>query len=100
MKDVSVWPLAWALGLLVAITYVLDVALGLLLPGWWVMQDLWKLVIPGFTWLSWGSFVWGLVVAFLSGVYVAVLFVPLYRLFLRRQAPAEQPGHEPYPAAR
>lgn len=97
MKGLSFWPVAWSLGLLAAITYVLDVILGLMLPGWWVMQRFWELIIPGFTWLSWGSFLWGLVVAFLSGVYMAVVFVPLYNYFVRRQEASRQPAQEAHP---
>lgn len=92
----SFWPAFWVSGILLAFTFTLDMVLGLLFPNWWVMQNLWEQVLPGFTFLTWGTFFLGLVESFVGGVYLAVVFVPLYNYFLARssetsKAPAEAP---------
>jgi len=81
----SFWPAFWAGGILVALTFTLDMVMGLLFPDWWVMQRLWEQLLPGFTFLTWGSFFLGLVESFVAGIYFAVVFVPLYNYFLVRE---------------
>lgn len=83
-------PMALALGGVFSITFVLDVLGGLIWPNAWLMYKFWELVLPGFRWLSFGSFLWGLIASFLAGVYVAAVFVPLYNYF-HREAPQESP---------
>lgn len=80
----SFWPTFWASGILIALTFTLDMVFGLLFPNWWVMQNFWEQILPGFTFISWGSFFLGLVESFISGFYLAVVFVPLYNYFLIR----------------
>ncbi|MFO8035194.1 MAG: hypothetical protein R6U57_00990 [Anaerolineales bacterium] len=85
MKNkLSFWPAFWASGILVALTYTLDMMFGLLFPNWWVMQHFWEQLFPGFTFISWGTFFIGLVWSFLSGIYLVIIFVPLYNYFLVR----------------
>ena len=80
----TIKPLGFALGWLLAITFVIDVIGGLLFPNWWTMYRAWELMLPGFTWLNFGSFLYGLIVSFLSGWYIAIVFVPLFNYFNRR----------------
>lgn len=42
------------------------------------MYEVWLNLLPGFTWLTWQSFVLGLVETFLYVMYIGLLFVPLY----------------------
>jgi hypothetical protein len=42
------------------------------------------MVLPGFQWLSPGSFALGLAESFLWGVYVGLVFTPIYNLVARR----------------
>ncbi len=84
MKTIHFWPIAWTLALFAAITFTLDVLLGLLFPNWWVMQKAWELILPGFSFVSWPTFFLGLVESFLGGFSTAVIFVPLYNFFARR----------------
>jgi hypothetical protein len=81
----SFWPAFWASGILAALTFTLDMAFGLLFPNWWVMQHFWEQILPGFTFLTWGSYFLGLVESFVAGIYLAVVFVPLYNVFLARE---------------
>lgn len=82
-------PLNWkvmtcSLGLLGAITFVLCVVYGLLVPEAFHMARVLEIVLPGFKWLSVGSFVLGLVESFLYGAYAGLVFTPIYNYFLRR----------------
>ncbi|MFQ5911764.1 MAG: DUF5676 family membrane protein [Nitrospinota bacterium] len=69
-----------SVGLFLAVSYILCVGTDLLWPGVFQMYRVWAPLLPGFTWISWGAFFLGLVESFLYGWYVALVFVPIYRL--------------------
>jgi hypothetical protein len=48
------------------------------------MYRLWVSLLPGFTWISLGSFVLGLVEVIVYGVFFGLVFAPLYNFFLTR----------------
>lgn len=73
----------WSLGLFLMITYTLCVGFDLLFPGQAMYQS-WLRLLPGFTWLTWQSFLLGLVESFGYGWYVALIFGPLFNFFARR----------------
>jgi len=87
MKTIAIWPLAWTLAVFTAVVFTLDVLAGLLFPNWYVMQKAWEFLLPGFTFISWGSFITGLVESFVGGFLTAVLFVPIYNFFHKRGEP-------------
>ena len=68
-----------AAGFFLAITYVLCVAYDLLFGQH--MYEAWLKLLPGFTWLSWTSFLLGLLETLLYGLYFGLVFVPLYNFF-------------------
>lgn len=72
-----------SLGLFLAITFVLCVGFDLLFPGQAMYQS-WLRLLPGFTWLTWPSFLLGVVESFLYGWYVALIFCPLFNFFAAR----------------
>jgi len=72
--------LGMSLGLFLAVTFALCVGFDLLFPGQ-AMYESWQRLLPGFTWLSWPSFLLGLVESFAYGWYVALVFGPLYNFF-------------------
>jgi hypothetical protein len=72
--------LGLSLGCFLTFTYVLCVAFDLLFPGH-AMYQTWLRLLPGFTWLSWGSFLLGAVETFAYGWYVALVFGPLFNFF-------------------
>ena len=74
----------WALGLFAAVTFVVCVVYGLLVPRTLHMVQLLEIALPGFKWLSLGSFVLGLVESFLYGAYAGLVFVPIYNSVIRR----------------
>lgn len=65
--------------------FALDMLAGVAFPNWWVMQKAWELVLPGFSFISWSSFVVGLAERFIGGFLTALLFVPLYNLIADRK---------------
>ncbi len=69
-----------ALGVFLAITFVLCVLFDLAFPDF-AMNRIWAPLLPGFVWLSWSSVLIGLVESFIYGWYVAIIFVPLYSFF-------------------
>ncbi len=79
----SVFALGMSLGLFLAITFSLCVAFDLMFPHY-AMHGAWHEFLPGFVWLSWGSFAIGIVETFLYGWYAALIFGPLYNLFAGR----------------
>jgi ABC-type Fe3+ transport system permease subunit len=95
MKTLHFWPIAWTLAVFSAVVFTLDIVAGLLFPNWWVMQKAWEVLLPGFTFISWGAFFLGLVESFIGGFLTAVLFVPIYNYFTRREAPKTAPTMKP-----
>jgi hypothetical protein len=74
-------PLGNTLSLVLLLSYLLCVGFGLLAPKQLHMHEAWAPLLPGFEWLTWKGFLIGLVETYLYGWYIAVLFVPLYRIF-------------------
>ncbi|MBI4246097.1 MAG: hypothetical protein HY614_02810 [Candidatus Rokubacteria bacterium] len=84
-------PLNWrvitlSLGSSTAVTFVLCVLWGLIVPPSLHPTTFLEITLPGFRWLSPGSFVLGLVETFLMGAYAGLVFTPIYNFFVRRCA--------------
>jgi len=47
------------------------------------MYRAWIDLLPGVTWLTWGTFFLGLIEVFIYGIYTALVFCPLYNWFSR-----------------
>ena len=80
-----------SLSAFLATSYVLCVALGLVAPGWGLHQP-WLQFLPGFTWLTWPSFVLGLVESAFYGWYAALLFGWLFNRFAAAWGRTHQAG--------
>ncbi len=74
-----------------AITFVLCVVYGLVVPTAFHPAWLLEAVAPGFKWLSVGSFVLGLIESALYGAWAGVLYSALYNYFARRAARESRP---------
>lgn len=79
---IPVIPLGLSLGCFFAITFALCVGFDLLFPGQ-AMHQTWLPLLPGFRWLTWPSFLLGLVESFAYGWYVALIFGPLFNAFTK-----------------
>jgi hypothetical protein len=74
--------------LFLAITFILCVCFDLLLPELAMYQG-WQELLPGFEWISWKSFIIGLLWSYAYGWYFSLVWVPLYNYFnISQQAPA------------
>ena len=93
MKRLTIRGTALSLGLFFDVSFVLCVLWGLTVPAFHAKGvPALEAIIPGFTWLTPQSFVWGLVWSALLGIYVAVIFVPLFNYFeAGRPAESERP---------
>ena len=67
--------------LFLAIVFVLCVAFDLVVPSQ-AMYHAWLSLLPGFEWLSWRSFLLGLIESYGYGWFIALIWVPLYNVFL------------------
>ena len=72
-----------ATSLFLAITFVLCVGFDLAFPQL-AMYRSWRALLPGFTWISWSSFLLGLVESYGYGWYLTLIWVPLYNVFTAR----------------
>jgi hypothetical protein len=72
-----------SLGIFFVVTFVLCVGYDLLFPSATMSQS-WLRLLPGFTWLTWPSFLLGLAESFFYGWYVALIFCPLFNFFSAR----------------
>lgn len=97
----SIARLGQALGLFLALLYVLCVAWDGIFPGW-AMRSIWAAALPGFDWLSVGDFLLGLVEAYVYGWIGAALFVPLWNAVGRAERPqtTSRRPRSPSPEAR
>ncbi|MEO1169852.1 MAG: DUF5676 family membrane protein [Pseudomonadota bacterium] len=85
----KIWTVGNALSLFLAVTFTICVVWGLFAPENLHMHAAWQDLLPGFEWISFPSFLIGLVGAYLYGWFGAVVFVPLYRLFDRPEPSTE-----------
>ena len=84
MLRLKVWSLTLALAF--AISFVLCVLWGFVVPARYHMVSLLEATLPGFQWLTVSSFFLGLIESALWGFYVALVVVPLHNFFARRAA--------------
>jgi len=66
-----------ASSLTLAISFTLCVLFDLLFPEH-AMYQTWRALLPGFEWLSWKSFIIGLIESYLYGWYFSLIWVPIY----------------------
>ncbi len=84
-QGISLFAVGQATSLFLAITFTLCVIFDLLLPEH-AMYEAWLKLLPGFEWISWSSFMLGLIESYGYGWYFALIWVPLYNLFFLRDS--------------
>lgn len=76
---------SWSLGLFTSLTFLLCVLYGIVVPqklhG---MSHVLESLLPAFEWLTFSGFILGLIESFLYGVYVGIVFVPIYNFMNRK----------------
>lgn len=68
----------WSLGIFTAISFVLCVIYGLVVPQSLHMHEFLEMVLPAFEWLTVFGFILGFIESFLYGAYAGIVFVPIY----------------------
>ena len=76
--------IACSLGLFAAVSFVLCVIYGLIVPPSVHSPALLEMVLPGFKWLTFAGFCVGLLESFAYGAFAGLIFVPIYNLLNRR----------------
>jgi hypothetical protein len=76
----------WSLGIFGAVTFVVCVLYGLVVPESLHMTQGLEIALPGFKWLTLTGFLIGLVESFLYGVYAGLVFVPIHNALAKRWA--------------
>lgn len=79
-----------SLGLFSGFSFILCVAWGLAVPPGLHGTRFLEMTLPGFTWLSPGSFVLGLVETVVIGAYVGLVFTPIYNTVSSRWQEAKR----------
>ena len=78
-NSVSIRAVGHATSAMLTITFIVCVVFDLLFPDH-AMYKAWQLLLPGFQWLSWSSFLIGLIETYAYGWYFALIWVPVYNL--------------------
>ena len=80
-QGLSLFAVGHATSLLMAITFSICVVFDLVFPDM-AMYQVWIKLLPGFEWLTWRSFFLGLIESNGYGWYFALIWVPLYNVFV------------------
>lgn len=80
-QGISLRAAGHATSLFFAITYLLCIAFELIFPAHGLYRA-WLGLLPNFVWLTWESFIVGLVESYGYGWFLALIWVPLYNAFL------------------
>lgn len=83
-RTIPIFAVGMSLSLFFAVSYVLCVLGYFLFPQLPIDHAALSIFLPGFKLLTWASFILGLVESLLYGWYVALIFVPLYNVFVSR----------------
>lgn len=74
----------WSLAIFGAVTFVVCVLYGLIVPEPLHMTGALEAVLPGFRWLTVTGLLIGLAESFLYGAYAGLVFVPIYNALWKR----------------
>jgi hypothetical protein len=73
----------WSMATFTVFSFVVCVLYGLIVPESFHMVQFLEIALPGFKWLTLGSFLIGLAESFLYGVYAGLVFTPIYNFYQR-----------------
>jgi hypothetical protein len=73
--------ITWSLATFTTVSYIVCVVYGLVVPETFHMVQFLEIILPGFKWLTFGTFIIGLMESFLYGVYAARVYTPIYNFY-------------------
>jgi len=85
MRPLNFKVVASTLSLFGIVTYTVCLLWDLAFPSL-SMVAIWKVLLPGFQGITWGSYLLGLAEIILYALYTALIFVPSYNYFQRSWA--------------
>ena len=83
MSVLNIRVVTWSVAVFTAMTYLVCIVYGLIVPTRMHMTQFLELTLPGFTWLTPSGFLIGLAESFLYGAYAGLAFTPIYNFFHR-----------------
>ena len=84
MHPLSLRVMTWSWALFGAVTFVACVVYGLIVPAAFHASQLLEQILPGFRWLTLGSFLLGVGETFVYGAYAGFVFTVIHNTVLRR----------------
>ena len=84
MHPLSLRVMTWSWALFGAATFVACVVYGLVVPAAFHASQLLEQILPGFRWLTLGSFLLGVGETFVYGAYAGFVFTVIHNTVLRR----------------
>ena len=83
-QPVAVTTLGLSLSTFLAISFILCIAGYLVAPDLPIAHEALRIFLPGFSLLSWKTFILGLVESYAWGWYIALVYGSIYNFFARR----------------
>lgn len=87
-RKLSIMAIGHASSLFLLFTFTVCVVFDLFFPEH-AMFRVWQGLLPGFEFISWKSFIVGIIEVYLYGWYFAVIWVPIYNYFNSRNEKSE-----------
>jgi len=84
MHPLNLKVMTWSWSLFGGATFVACVVYGLIVPAAFHASQLLEQLLPGFRWLTLGSFLLGLVETLAYGAYAGTVFTLIHNVVLRR----------------
>jgi len=84
MNQLNIRVVTWSMATFTAFSFVICVLYGLIVPESFHLVQFLEITLPGFKWLTVGSFFIGLIESFLYGVYMGLVFTPIYNFYHRK----------------
>jgi hypothetical protein len=75
---------SWSLGTFAAVSFVVCVIYGMIVPSSLHATQALEAVLPAFKWLTVSGFVLGLAESFVYGAYAGLVYVPIHNALTRR----------------
>jgi hypothetical protein len=81
MRQLNIRVVTWSIATFTVFSFVTCVLYGLIVPKSFHLVEFLEITLPGFKWLTLGSFFIGLIESFLYGVYAGLVYTPIYNFY-------------------
>jgi hypothetical protein len=84
MRELNIRVMTWSLATSTLSSFIVCILYGLIVPESMHLVQFLEITLPGFKWLSIGSFFIGLIESFLYGVYAGLVYTPIYNFYNKK----------------